>query len=276
MAEATGLGSINNDHLVASTSGNGSVALSPHSQRGFFSRAWWRASWWWSSAARVDAEAEQEFEAALAAGAGEDFSDLDTLGFLKYGPELHDRSTRPLVIVCAAAFPAAVVPRERLYRYIVKAMHGVLRAAGETGQYSMVWAHTNAKWGSNCPGAAWLWHVYERLLPSRVRTGVHTLHVLHCDGTLWGATLALMPWLTGKVWAKVNWVPRVEFLWEYMDKAAVLPLLPEYVTEHDAFLEGQPLADYGLVAPPAEVAGLAAMAGTGPAPMGALNMAPPL
>lgn len=60
-----------------------------------------------------------------------------------------------------------------------------------------------------------------RLLPRRVRDGLHAVHVVHCDLALWAGSLGLMPWLTGGVWSRVRWVARLEFLWEEVEQVGV-------------------------------------------------------
>lgn len=60
-----------------------------------------------------------------------------------------------------------------------------------------------------------------------------------------------------------SWISRIEFLEEHIERrpkgagAGVWAALPAYVRQHDNDLEEQPLSDYGVVAFPKEIAGLA-------------------
>jgi hypothetical protein len=60
-----------------------------------------------------------------------------------------------------------------------------------------------------------------------------------------------------------SWVSRVEFLWEHVSRSVLAPRLPAHVTAHDAELEEQPLADYGIVAVPPPPDVMAAAPGRG-------------
>ena len=55
-------------------------------------------------------------------------------------------------------------------------------------------------------------------LPACFRSNLAACFVLHCDLSLWAASMALMPWLSGGLWRKVTWISRMEFLWDYCTK----------------------------------------------------------
>ncbi|PNG98986.1 Rho GTPase-activating protein 8, partial [Tetrabaena socialis] len=111
--------------------------------------------------------------------------------------------------------------------------------------YSVVWFHTRSTYWQNCPSLAWLWRTYERL-PSKYRTNLHRLFVVHCDMPLWVGLAALGPLFSEALWRKVEWISRVEFLWDHIGKKQLA--VPDFVAEHDSVLEDQPLMDYGVVA----------------------------
>ncbi|KAL6746027.1 Sec14p-like lipid-binding protein [Haematococcus lacustris] len=199
-------------------------------------------------AAGRELQAEERHRELLAVADGEDFADLDKLGFLQTG--LEDKQGRQVVLVIAKLYPAKVLQRDRVLRYFCRKVHAVAEAP-----YSLVWLHSTATYWENCPSALWMWRTWDSL-PAHYRTNLVAMHVLHCDLNLWTAAVCLGPWLSGGLWRKVNWVSRVEFLWDVVDKAALLPRLPEFVCEHDGVLEEQPLADYGIVAQTGLTAGL--------------------
>ncbi|KXZ51642.1 hypothetical protein GPECTOR_12g606 [Gonium pectorale] len=183
--------------------------------------------------------AEQEYATTLSDASADDFSDLDQLEFLRVSGR--DSEGRPLVTVVSRNFPAKVLNVERVYRYLITR----LDAVAEDGPYSVVWFHTCASYWQNCPSVAWMWRTYERL-PCKYRSNLHRMFVVHCDLPLWLGLAALGPLCSEDLWRKVEWVSRVEFLWEHVPKKQLA--LPDFVAEHDSVLEDQPLMDYGLVA----------------------------
>ncbi|GFR46256.1 hypothetical protein Agub_g7808 [Astrephomene gubernaculifera] len=181
---------------------------------------------------------EQEYASILSESLGHDFSDLDQLEFLQTSGR--DKDGRPLVVVVARNFPAKVLNPDRVYRYLITRLDAIA-----DGPYSVVWFHTCSSYWQNCPSLSWLWRTYERL-PPKYRSHLHRLFVVHCDLPLWVGLAALGPLLSEALWRKVEWVARVEFLWDHVHKKQLA--VPDFVSEHDALLEEQPLADYGVVA----------------------------
>lgn len=177
-----------------------------------------------------------QYDEALAQASLEDFSDLDDLGFLHIGK---DKEGKRVILVVAKNFPAAVFPLDRLYRYIVVRCDTVVSEA-----YSMVWLHTKSTYFNNCPSLYWMWRTWERF-PLKYRESLTTLRIVHCDLSLWAALSLVGPWISSRLWAKVAWVSRSEFLTEVLPQR-VLSKLPEWVVEHDEHLEQHPLADYGV------------------------------
>ena len=57
-------------------------------------------------------------------------------------------------------------------------------------------------------------------LPECFRSNLTSCFVLHCDLTLWAASMAFVPWLTGGLWRKIDWISRVEFLWDHLEKVS--------------------------------------------------------
>ncbi|GLI69419.1 hypothetical protein VaNZ11_014028 [Volvox africanus] len=181
---------------------------------------------------------EQLYATTLSDSATEDFSDLDHLEFLQISG--HDKAGRPLVVVVARNYQAKVLSPERVYRYLITRLDQIV-----SEPYSIVWFHTGSTYWQNSPGLSWMWRTYERL-PAKYRANLHRVHVVHCDLPMWVGLAALGPLLTEALWRKVEWVSRVEFLWDHVHKKQLV--IPEFVAEHDAILEDQPLMDYGVVA----------------------------
>lgn len=189
---------------------------------------------------KTEQEIQAQHQALLEAAAHEDFSDLDGMGFLQVAGR--DHRDRPIVVVSARLYHAGMIRKERALQYLAHKLQLVCQEP-----YTVVWLHTKARYWTNCPSTWWMWKTYESL-PCWYRENLSVVHIVHCDLSLWGGTLVALPWWSDAVWQKVNWVARVEFLWDHMDKRVMLPLIPEYVIEHDQDLEDQPLVDYGIVA----------------------------
>ncbi|EFJ40405.1 hypothetical protein VOLCADRAFT_77960 [Volvox carteri f. nagariensis] len=202
------------------------------SSQGFFGR--------WLQARRAAAaiRGEQLYATTLSDSATYDFSDLDRLEFLQLS--VRDKEGRQLVVVMARNYPAKVLDPERVYRYLITRLDRIVE-----GPYSVVWFHTGSTYWQNSPGLSWLWRTYERL-PMKYKANLHRVYVVHCDLPMWVGLAALGPLLSEALWRKVEWVSRVEFLWDHVPKKQLV--IPDFVAEHDALLEDQPLMDYGVVA----------------------------
>ncbi|GLC40032.1 hypothetical protein PLESTB_001518400 [Pleodorina starrii] len=194
----------------------------------------------WMQARRAAAalRGEQLYATTLSDSLALDFSDLDGLGFVQTGGR--DKAGRPLVVVVARNYQAKVLDPERVYRYLITRLDRIVDEP-----YNILWFHTGSSYWHNSPGLSWMWRSYERL-PGKYRANLHRVYVVHCDLPMWVGLATLGPLLSEALWRKVEWVSRVEFLWEHLPKKSVA--VPDFVSEHDAILEDQPLMDYGVVA----------------------------
>ncbi|MEW5304424.1 MAG: hypothetical protein WDW38_011187 [Sanguina aurantia] len=182
--------------------------------------------------------ADQDSAGSSSGGPAEDFSDLDLLEFLQTG--VCDRTGRNLLIVVSRNYPAKMLRTDRVYRYLRHKVDSISAAP-----YSILWYHTTSSYWKNCPSMRWLWRTYESL-PSQYRDNLCRVFMVHCDLSMWCAMMAVCPWLTSDFWQKVEWVSRVEFLWDELDKKQTP--VPSFVADHDRVLEDAPLLDYGLIA----------------------------
>ncbi|KAF5837639.1 hypothetical protein DUNSADRAFT_4070 [Dunaliella salina] len=119
------------------------------------------------------------------------------LGFLKADKSWRDVAGRQVLLVSARKFPASkVLDLEDLYKYIHVTVSSI------DGPYAVVWLHTCATYYDNCPSISWLWSTYARL-PERFKTNLEVLHIVHCDATLWAATLGLSTTIPD-LWHKIS------------------------------------------------------------------------
>ncbi|GFH08238.1 Sec14p-like lipid-binding protein, partial [Haematococcus lacustris] len=119
-------------------------------------------------AAGRELQAEERHRELLAVADGEDFADLDKLGFLQTG--LEDKQGRQVVLVIAKLYPAKVLQRDRVLRYFCRKVHAVAEAP-----YSLVWLHSTATYWENCPSALWMWRTWDSL-PAHYRTNLVAMH----------------------------------------------------------------------------------------------------
>uniref|UniRef100_A0A061RRD0 Sec14p-like lipid-binding protein n=1 Tax=Tetraselmis sp. GSL018 TaxID=582737 RepID=A0A061RRD0_9CHLO len=126
---------------------------------------------------------------------------------------------------------------ERLYRYVEQTLEVVCEAP-----FVMLYVHSEASYSENCPGVLWLRRLYNRL-PESVRLNLSSFLVLHCNWSLWLTLLAVCPYFLRDFWGKVKYFSRIELLEEAIQGTLELP---QFVLDHDALLEEQPLADYGV------------------------------
>lgn len=168
------------------------------------------------------------------------FQLLDDAQFLFTGAR--DRHGLPLVLIVGRNLDPAAVPHDALLQYY---MERTQEAAGEP--YRLIYVHTQASLWGNSPGMRWLWQAYHHRMQGQLRSNLARVTVVHADLALRSTMWLLCPWAQDSLWEKVEFVPRIEFLWEDVDKQQLQGVLPDFELQHDTQLEGQPLMDYGLV-----------------------------
>lgn len=193
--------------------------------------AYQRAAW--------EEEAELLYAKDLEKSLAEDLSDVDNYGFLSL--PCKDAAGRAIVLVVARNLPANIMDPQRIYRYIITKLDSVVDEP-----YSVVYVHTNSSYWENSPGTLWLRSAYERL-PVKYKRNLHKFHVLHSDMSLWLSMSVVCRFMSHGFWGRVQFVPRVEFLWDSIGQKNVMSFLPKFVQDHDKILEEEPLHDYGYV-----------------------------
>ncbi len=131
-------------------------------------------------------------------------------------------------------------------RFVYQTLHPVVSAT-----FSVVYLHTDVT-DANKPSASWVMNSFE-VLPTAWQEQMRAFYVVHPALTLRGALTILPFWLfspfaRGDFVAKVQYIDRIEFLWDHVDPTELR--LPTFVGEHDKDLEEHALMDYGVVPPP--------------------------
>mmetsp|Transcript_3448 Transcript_3448/g.11293 ORF Transcript_3448/g.11293 Transcript_3448/m.11293 type:complete len:177 (-) Transcript_3448:115-645(-) len=156
-------------------------------------------------------------------------------------------------MVVGRHLPCSVLDVERVRRFIYRELDPLVAA----GEFVVVYCHAETSW-KDSPGLFWLRGLFMEL-PAPYHAALRKLLVLHPGlalhalawvvGPQWGLPRWLWSGLADLFWNKLEFVARVEFLWDAVPQLA-LPALPDFITEHDAMLEGNPLLDYGVAAAP--------------------------
>uniref|UniRef100_A0A7S2Z5R2 CRAL-TRIO domain-containing protein n=1 Tax=Chloropicon laureae TaxID=464258 RepID=A0A7S2Z5R2_9CHLO len=181
-----------------------------------------------------DEAKDQAYAADLEQGRGEDFRDLDELGFSKLE---RVNEGQWLWLIFGRRLPMQVLDKERVWRFMQVQMDEV------DGHASVVYVHHGATYHDNCPGLAWMGAKLKGA-PASVLEKVRRVLVLHPCAHLWSATQLLGTSLLHSLWPKTVFVMRIESLWEHLDRGVVSVALPSEVEEHDAYLEANPLSDF--------------------------------
>ncbi|ERN05030.1 hypothetical protein AMTRI_Chr01g109290 [Amborella trichopoda] len=187
-------------------------------------------------------EAEEEEERDIwhecpSSLAPEDFSDLDMLQvFTLQGTDKHGNR---IVRIVGKLFPAPVISGERLKRYILYKISSELQES----PFCIVYIHSCVQKEDNSPGISILRWIYEDL-PSDFKERLQIVYFLHpgLRSRLFVATFGRF--LSGGLYSKIQYVSRLEYLWDEIKKGQVE--IPEFVQSHDNDLEHRPLMDYGI------------------------------
>ncbi|XP_002968258.2 protein GDAP2 homolog [Selaginella moellendorffii] len=170
----------------------------------------------------------------------EEAAEFDKLDFLKLDGV--DRQGRRIVRIVGKFFPAAAFSKDKLHAYILHKLKFLSVEAGGPS-FVVVYFHTGVENSVNNPGLLTLRWLYESL-PPESKHGIDAIYFVHpgLQSRLLLATLGRM-FLSEGFYAKVNYVPRIEFMWSYIDSDQLE--VPEFAWEYDDNLECRPYFDYG-------------------------------
>eukprot|EP00242_Pyramimonas_sp_CCMP2087_P006143 CAMPEP_0198200290 /NCGR_PEP_ID=MMETSP1445-20131203/3329_1 /TAXON_ID=36898 /ORGANISM="Pyramimonas sp., Strain CCMP2087" /LENGTH=288 /DNA_ID=CAMNT_0043870305 /DNA_START=155 /DNA_END=1021 /DNA_ORIENTATION=- len=202
--------------------------------------------------AAAEIEKEGNFQRKLAEMEDDDYSDIAALKLIETSGV--DRFGRPVVWITGRHIPAVGLDLERIKWYMFSVLHEV----AQQREFVIVYYHTEATWEENSPGVRWIRNAYEEI-PMHFKQNLKRFLVVHPGIQMRTCMWVLGPWASGGFWDKLEYVDRVEFLWEDIDRSQCL--IHKFIEEHDKELETQPLMDYGLYADPMQAAGLPEMSG---------------
>lgn len=179
------------------------------------------------------------------------FQDLEELQFINV--QGFDTAGRRIIRIVGKHLPAPIVSSIRLRDYI---QHKICRELQEEN-FCIAYFHTRVTRKDNYPGVFNLRWLYETL-PGDVRQRLQVVYFVH-PGLLSRTILGTLGrfFLSDGLYLKLNYVSRIEFLWDYIKQGQVE--VPDFVFAHDKELEHRPLMDYWLESDPLNAYGVSGM-----------------
>ncbi|XP_062097214.1 uncharacterized protein LOC133803260 [Humulus lupulus] len=152
-----------------------------------------------------------------------------------------DKHGHKILRIIGKFFPARLVSSDALNKYLEDRVFPNL---DDEKPFSMVYIHTDVNRTENFPGISTLRSIYEAI-PAKVKDNLESVYFVHpgIQSRLFLATFGRFLF-SGGLYQKLNYVIRLEFLWDYMKRSEIE--VPEFVCEHDEELEYRPMMDYGI------------------------------
>eukprot|EP00250_Pteridium_aquilinum_P035666 c9785_g1_i1 orf=75-671(+) len=176
------------------------------------------------------------------------FQDMEELQFINI--QGVDNVGRRIIRIVGKHLPAPVVDNLRLKDFI---LHKISREVPEE-RFCIAYFHTQVTRKDNCPGVFNVRWLYEAL-PADVKKRLEVVYFVH-PGLLSRTILGTLGrfFLSERLYHKLNYISRIEFLWDYMQKGQVE--VPDFVFAHDKQLEHRPLMDYWIESDPLNAYGV--------------------
>lgn len=151
-----------------------------------------------------------------------------------------DKHGRKVLRIIGKYFPARSVSNEALNKYLKEKIFPKL----EEKPFSIVYVHTDVQRSENFPGISTLRSIYDAI-PINIKESLEAVYFVHpgLQARLFLATFGRLLF-TGGLYSKVNYVTRLEFLWDQVRRNEME--IPEFVSDHDEELEYHPMMDYGI------------------------------
>nr|GLL38555.1 ganglioside-induced differentiation-associated protein 2 [Ipomoea trifida] len=151
-----------------------------------------------------------------------------------------DKCGRKILQVTGKYFPARSVSVDAVTKYLEKNILPEL----EDQPFSVLYLHAGVEKSENFPGISGLRAIYDAI-PVAVRENIEAVYFVHpgLQSRLFLATFGRFIF-AGGIHGKIKYVSRVDYLWEHLRRKEVE--LPEFVYDHDEYLEYRPMIGYGL------------------------------
>ncbi|PRQ27294.1 putative CRAL-TRIO lipid binding domain-containing protein [Rosa chinensis] len=151
-----------------------------------------------------------------------------------------DKLGRKVLRIVGKSLPARSASKEALNEYLKEKILPKL----EEKPFSIVYVHTDVNRSENFPGISTLRSIYEAI-PVNVKDNLEAVYFVHpgLQARFFLATFGRLLF-TGGLYRKVNYVTRLEFLWDHVRRNEME--IPEFVYDHDEELEYRPMMDYGI------------------------------
>ncbi|KAM4122277.1 hypothetical protein ACJW30_01G070900 [Castanea mollissima] len=158
--------------------------------------------------------------------------------------KIHGRDKRGRKVLCIIGklFPAQLVSTEFLNQYLEEKIFANLKDK----PFSVVYVNTGVQRNENFPGISTLRSIYDAI-PINVRDNLEAVYFVHpgLQSRLFLATFGRFIFIGG-MYRKLQYVNRVEFLWNHVRRNEIEFEIPEFVFDHDEELEHRPMMEYGL------------------------------
>ncbi|XP_009589270.1 uncharacterized protein [Nicotiana tomentosiformis] len=152
-----------------------------------------------------------------------------------------DKRGCTILRIIGKLFPARIISVEAVNKYLLEKIYPNL----EQRQFSIVYAHTGVNRSENFPGIAALRSICDAM-PANVKDHLKAVYFLHpsLQSRLFLALFGRLLF-TGGIYWKLNYVTRLEFLWEHVKRKEIE--MPEFVYEFEEELDDyRPMTDYGM------------------------------
>ncbi|KAK6131365.1 hypothetical protein DH2020_034894 [Rehmannia glutinosa] len=159
-----------------------------------------------------------------------------------------DKRGRPILRVIGKLFPGNAIARLVTVDTVKKYLEDEIFPSLDGRPFSVVYVHTGVNRGDNFPGISALKSLYDAV-PVTVRDNLEAFYFLHpgIQSRLFLATFGRILFtggVGGGLYGKVNYVNRLEFLWDRVRRRGIE--MPEFVHEFEEEMECRPTMDYGL------------------------------
>ncbi|KYQ88574.1 hypothetical protein DLAC_11307 [Tieghemostelium lacteum] len=132
----------------------------------------------------------------------------------------------PMFLLNACNFPN-IKDIDLVLMYIIKVLEPIVIS----GPYILFYSHALLK-QECCPDRNWITQTYE-ILPRNYKKNLKSIYILHPSSWLKFLFLAMSPFLSEKVWNKIEYLDYIQEIPNYYNKEYIVSLIPKAVKDHD-------------------------------------------
>eukprot|EP01132_Coremiostelium_polycephalum_P005526 gene5526-6884_t len=145
-----------------------------------------------------------------------------------------DEDGTPVFLIIGSNLPTTKSDMEILLMYMIKTLEPIV-----TGNlFTLVYCHSLLKQEST-PERSWLTSIYH-MLPRNYKKNMKHLYIIHPTTWLRVLFFAMSPFLSEKVWGKIEYLDYLQELPIELDRSLILSKIPQQVKEYDESLLAEP------------------------------------